>query len=251
MTVEEEKLLRLMVDLKAYIIVDEYSGMHAVHAGGDLRTRPIRWIEAGLFERLMTNQWIVRDRKGARVSDHMQRRILAREQDGAYVDPHRELETVTTYVPGGVKRPVTRNTKVTALERLARSRDTKGRLRLTAAEVEAGRQFAIDYDQSGMGFAATQDYERVHVDSGGMADGTERAIIHAMDRRKRVSEAISCLGPGLDRALIAVCCENWSIEKLEQAENWARNSGYTLLKFALGRLAEFYGTHVGEPVQRR
>lgn len=249
MTVEEEKLLRHMVSAKAYIVLDEFGDMYPIHAGGNKRSRAKRWIEKSMFKRMLRMQWLVHDGGAVRVSDALQMRILNPET--AHADQHRDMSDDTVYVDEGVKRHVARNQGATALQRLARRRDPKGRLRLSPAEVEAGQQFAKDYAMSGIGNVSAQTYDSLRVDGGSSHDGAERAIINSMDRRKRVSEAIACLGPGLDRAVIAVCCENWSVEHVERSEQWARSSGFTILKLALERLAKFYGTHPGEPAQRK
>lgn len=134
------------------------------------------------------------------------------------------------------------NHRLTTLEQVARMRLPSGASYLSKAQVEAGQQFAKDYALAGLGHVATQNYDFV---PGGSGNRAEDAMISRMDRRRRVNEAISCLGPGLERAAVTICCEDWSLIQLEQRENWAKGAGANILKLALDRLVKFYGTEAG------
>lgn len=216
--------------------------------GGDRRCRPVRWVERDRVDRLLRDERL-ETRDNMIVVARKTVRAIRRGELKAELNSQTELEPGESYTPDGVMRPVRRNRNVSVLRRLARRRDSYGNPVITTAELEAGEQFARDYALAGKGYVATQDYSGVHVD-GGAVDGAENAIISRIDRRRRLSEAISCLG-GLDRILVAVCCEDRTLQDVEYTEQWAKNSGQTVLKLALQRMVQFYGTVPGECQRKR
>lgn len=241
MTLEEDKILRLMLREKAVIDLTNPGDIYPAFPRGDRRKRPVFWIEKHMLDRLVTLGGIEVCDGNACITERMKTRLTG----GTHAGAHRDMEEREIYTPAGSLRSARVNHRTSALRSLARKCTAAGEPFLSKARVEAGEQFARDYDGGGMGFVATQAYDRAGVDSTFRADGQEMAIISRMDRRKRVSEAIACLGPGLDRAAIAVCCENFSTEQLEKTENWTRHSGRTVLILALDRLVAFYGTLPG------
>lgn len=240
MTLEEDALLRLMMRENAVIDLESPGDIFPAFQGGDRRKRPVFWIEKFMLDRLVTLGGIMRDEGKARISARMKARFCA-----GSAGAHRDMEERDVYTPDGVSRRARVNHRTSALRSLARKCDTYGEPILSAAQVEAGEQFAKDYALGGLGFTGTQNFENPGVDGAFRADAQENAIISRMDRRKRVSEAISCLGAGLDRAVIAVCCDGTSMGELERTEKWAKNSGRTILTFGLDRLVAFYGTMPG------
>lgn len=247
MTLEEDNLLRLMMRENAVIDLSNPGDIFPAFQGGDRRKRPVFWIEKFMLDRLVALGGIARDDGKARISAAMKARFGAAGTGGA----HRDLEEREVYTPDGALRRARVNHRTSALRSLARKCDSFGQPLLSAAQVEAGEQFAKDYALGGMGFTGTQNFESPAVDGAFRADAQENAIISRMDRRKRVSEAISCLGAGLDRAVIALCCEGTSMGELERTEKWARNSGRTILVLGLDRLVAFYGTEPGVRAAKR
>lgn len=241
MTLEEDNLLRLMIGENAMIDVASPGDIYPAFPRGDRRKRPVFWIEKFMLERLEQMGAVKRHEGKASVTAATCARFSVDQGAGA----HGDMEEREIYMPDGTARPARINHRTSALRSLARRCDASGQPLLSNAQVEAGEQFAKDYTLGGLGFTATQNYDAAGVDGAFRADAQENAIISRMDRRKRVSEAISCLGPGLDRAVIAVCCDGSSTEQLERTEKWIKNSGRTILMLGLDRLVAFYGTEPG------
>lgn len=246
MTFEEDNILRLMIREHAIIDLSSSSDVYPAFPRGDRRKRPVFWIEQVMLDRLVKlGGIVVRARKG-QISEPMKARFNGLQGCGAHTD----FEDKEIYTPQGSVRKTRINHRVSPLRSLARKCDAAGRPFLSNAQVEAGEQFAKDYHLGGLGFTPTQNYERTGGSGVFRHNSVENAVISRMDRRKRVSEAISCLGTGLDKAVIAVCCDSLSTVELEQNERWAKNSGLTVLILALDRLVSFYGTLPGDGSQR-
>jgi hypothetical protein len=130
---------------------------------------------------------------------------------------------------------------------LARKRGRDGRLILTAAQVEAGRRLALDYAQAGAGHLSTQKYDAAGIDGGRKTDAQETQILSRITAKTRLTAARAALGDGLERAVIAVCCHEESLESVERAERWVKSSGLSILKIGLQRLVKLYGTEAGRP----
>lgn len=237
MTRDEQQLIQTLLQHQAEFASAGFGNIHAAYPRGNRRCKPVCWIENETLTRMLGNGWLERKNNMVKVSAAVTKNFTGEGNAASY-----RPDTPTLGAP-----PMHR---LSALQRIARQTLPGGRPALTAAQVEAGQQFARDYAGAGMGVVATQNYEAAGVDGGDRRGRAEDAIIHRMDRRKRVCEALSCLGPGLDRALIAVCCEDWTIEHLERSEKWAKYTGRTVLSLALDRLVDFYGTRPGE-YQRR
>lgn len=246
MSLEDERLVKRLTHMDARVDVSTDVDCYPAFPKGNRRRKPVCWIERGTLQRLVNCDILTRKNGQVSVSKRYQKKFKAREDVGDKAAQHRDMETREIYTPDGVIRKARINRRVSVLRSIARKRLPGGANLLSPAQVEAGEQFAKDYTLSGMGFVTAQDFTRAEVDGGFNPAAQENAIISRMDRRKRVNEATSCLGPGLDRAVIAVCCEDWSLDQLERTENWARHSGVTILKLALDRLAQFYGTVPGE-----
>ncbi len=246
MTLEEDTLLRLMMREHAVIDLSEAGDIFPAYPNGDRRRKPVFWIERCMLEHLSQLGGLTELEGRARLSNAMKARFNGHSPVSTAAGAHHDMGRDQVYMPDGRAQSVRKNHRISVLRSLARKCTASGQPILSAAQLEAGEQFARDYVLGGLGFTASQGFERPHVDGGFRHDAQENAIISRMDRRRRVSEAISCLGPGLDRALIAVCCDGVSTEQLERTEKWSKNSGRTVLILALDRLVAFYGTLPGE-----
>ncbi len=244
MSIDDEKILRLMARGDAMIDTSVPGRILPAYPKGNRRRKPLFWIENSTLSKFLSAGILQRKSNMAALSDDSKRRFGRPEMTGQ-AGQHRDLETRDIYTPCGAERPAQVNHRTSALRALARKRNAAGEPILTPAQVEAGEHFARDYNLGGLGYVATQNYDYTGADNTSGHGAQEAALITRMDRRRRINEAISCLGPGLDRALIAVCCEDWSIEHLERTEKWSRHSGRTVLGLALDRLVVFYGTQPG------
>lgn len=73
---------------------------------------------------------------------------------------------------------------------------------------------------------------------GGLAEGPRAA-------RKRVSDALDDLGPGLSDVVMRVCCFLEGMESAEKRLGWSARSGKVVLKIGLQRLLHHYETRHG------
>lgn len=240
MTPADNRFFQTMAHHDGRVRRDRIQATYPVYPRGDRRKNPIGWIESDRLDDFLTEGTLVAANDGIR---------LAKPEEMALPDTASRDRIL--FSPKGSLRRARVNTKHSVLDILADWSDLSGQLYFTAYEIEAGQQFARDYIRGGMGRMATQNVAAPLVDNGRRDDSAEMRIINDMDRRRRVQEAIACLGAGLDSAAIAVCCENWSLDKLERTEKWAKNTGMTILKLALQRLSEFYGTIPGQRARTR
>lgn len=246
MTITSPKLLMRLASKKALIIEDKRGGCvtYAAYPGGDRRCRPISWISKDVFQTWLGSGVITADGKGWSVVPSAQSRGQI-SADNPHGRAHRTMETQTLRGDDGFYRPaqVNLNTR-SALRVLGLRRDSSGEAFLTAQELAAGEKFANDYARANFGKAQTQDYAHAGADIS-RVNTAENAAITAIDSRAQVNAAIEYVGPGLSRAVIAICGQEIGLEQMEKNEGWTRRSGRTVLKLGLQRLAEFYGTTAG------
>ncbi|MCF6221625.1 MAG: DUF6456 domain-containing protein [Robiginitomaculum sp.] len=246
-------MLQLMLDKRGVIMMTgTRRDAYAIVPRGDKRCRPVGWVADDLLAHLLAQGTIVEKGTSYILDPGYKRRCVvgkAHGMDTAYANQHRNLESCNIYHPDGIKRPVRINGHLSALTKLANSRDGSGQNFLQPNEIEAASCFAADYDRSMMAAISTQNYG----DTGGgkrSVNTAEHITLSALDARKRVMDALELVGPGLDKALTALCASDMTMGALEVSENWARGSGKTVLKLALSRLSEFYGCRPGASAKR-
>jgi len=238
------QILRRLLHHEAVICVNTGCDAMPAKAGGDKRKRPLFWVPVKDVQMLESYGALELHKGGYRVAKTAERR-LKHGRDGSADQQHYDLETREVYVQGGVKRKAAVNTRLTALDRLARRTNYDGRPLLDASLVEAGQRITRDYHASGHGLTATQRYDTAGGDDGGSRNGAEDQFIRAADAKARVHAAREAMGTGLDVAVITVCCLDQSLESVERAERWASGSGLTVLKLGLSKLSTHYGTIAG------
>ena len=247
----EMKLVRRLVADNGVIDVSTDTDALQVFPNGDRRRRAgVFWLPRESFKRLIAEDAICPSNKGYVVTPSLARRVRFAKSSkaGQSVDgQHYETEERDIYIPEGSVRKAAINRRTNALERLARKRGRDGRLILTAAQVEAGRRLALDYAQAGAGHLSTQKYDAAGIDGGRKTDAQETQILSRITAKTRLTAARAALGDGLERAVIAVCCHEESLESVERAERWVKSSGLSILKIGLQRLVKLYGTEAGRP----
>lgn len=215
---------------------------------GDRRKRPIAWLNRREFRSMCADGVFVPVGERFVLSKSFQARILtgaSSHSNDTFSAQHRNMETQNMFHPDGIERLTRRNTRGRALNVLKRMKAAQGQAFLSADEVEAAERFMRDYHNSGLGRLGNQSYDRVFVDGDNRKNTTEDIAIAQLDAKKKMNRALSALGPGLDKAVIAVCSDHGDLEALERKEGWAKNSGRTLVKLALARLSDFYGCKPG------
>ncbi len=243
------RIIRRIMEYKGLVDADTRSDACKVFPNGDRRKRPVFWLTDKEVRWLISEDALKRTAKGYIVTPSLARRIRL-GKDGA-LGQHQNCQEQDIYIPEGVIRKANVNTRANALERLARKKDRQGRLVLNAAEVEAGRRLAKDYALAGLRHVSTQNYMSAGADGGDRHGQQEDKILRSLTARTRLKAANSAMGEGLDKAVMAVCCHDESLESIERSERWVKSSGLTILKLGLSRLVKLYGTEAGvkhEPV---
>lgn len=122
---------------------------------------------------------------------------------------------------------------------LARRKDAAGRPWLDPREAAAGERLRDDFHRAGMIGRMTMSWDAGPRSRGGRGPGLEPAE-RARAAKARIAAALEAAGPGLRGILEQVCLAGSALEAAERALGLPRRSGKTLLKLALGRLADHY-----------
>lgn len=241
LTVSDRHLAQHLAANNAIIIRTERADAYPAYAFGDRRKRPLRWVSDESFRCLTSFGGLESVGQGYGIRHSFLRRL----KSGSHAGQHRAMEERELYLDSGVKRPVSLNTKMSALERLCATTDRDGEPLLSTAQEEAGRRLAKDYNRSGQGYVGTQNYQSAGADKTGYDGDVEDAQINRLDAAARLKAAKDAIGEGLDTAVMAVCCYDYQLDHVERAESWAAGSGLTVLKMGLTRLVKHYGTAAG------
>lgn len=122
---------------------------------------------------------------------------------------------------------------------LARRRDPQGRPWLSPAELAAGERLRDEFHRCGLVGRLTMDWSaqpRAGAGAGLRLDPAERAIA----AKARVRAALEAVGPQLSPILERICLHGSALQAAEQALGIPKRTGKTVLKLALGRLAQHY-----------
>jgi len=240
---EDMRIIHRILEHKG--LVDGKAQMDArkVFPNADRRKRPVFWLTDKEVRRLISEDALKLTAKGYIVKPSLARQIRLGKTVGTAQTA--KLEPQDIYIPAGVIRKANVNVRGNALERIARKKNRQGQFILSAAEIEAGRKLAKDYVLAGLGHISTQNYMSAGADGGDRNNAQEDKILRSMTARTRLKAAQSAMGDGLDRAVIAVCCRDESLDSVERAESWVKSSGLTILKLGLSRLVKLYGTEAG------
>lgn len=260
-------ILKRLVSQNAVIFPTAFSGAYAAYPNGDRRRRPICWLEAKQFKDIHSEGGLQSDGEGYRVkesalrkpqagsktaTDFNTRHYESTERDqSSHASKHRAMEEREQFVYGNSVRSISVNTRLSPLRALSKARPGQAQKILSIAEVEAGEQFARDYEFANMNSVSTQNYESTPTIKGKSFTGSGLTD-NRIDARNRVMDALTAMGPGLDRVVTSVCVNELSLERLERTEDWMKGGGFTVLKLGLQRLVNFYGTEAGrKPLPNR
>jgi len=107
-------------------------------------------------------------------------------------------------------------------------------------EMEAGDRLRADYTLSTLYQRTTQSWDMTfHQD--GNSPSHDSMPLAKLQAKDRVMAALSAVGTGMDRLLMAVCIHEETMGAIERRFGWGQRSGKTVLKLALRQLAEHYG----------
>lgn len=133
---------------------------------------------------------------------------------------------------------------------LARRRDRDGKPFLEDALVRAGERLREDFELAQMGENIAQNWDSfltAGVDSNSRGDG--QATRGPGAARRRVEQALSDLGPGLNDVALRCCCYLEGLEEAEKRMGWSARSGKIVLRIALQRLRRHYEATKSEDQQ--
>lgn len=133
------------------------------------------------------------------------------------------------------------NLSESPLAGLARRKGADGKPFLTLDLVQAGEKLREDFERAQMGPRVAQNWDRFltggdrggFLSDSGLAEGPRAA-------RKRVSDALDDLGPGLADVVMRVCCFLEGMESAEKRLGWSARSGKIVLRIGLQRLLRHY-----------
>ncbi len=255
-------LLRRLAEPEAFLLVGEGAPRGGVFCRSNGHAKPIALVEVAHAAELVRRDWIQPVATGSASTRYKLteagraalKRLLAAEaaaRQGPGLAEAPSPFRLQHQIPGTrleaaeaggapVARPV--NIAESPLGWLARRKGADGRGFLTAAEVEAGERLRSDFEAAQMGPRITQDWSAFLTPaSRGTGSAAREPAMGPEAARRRVSGALSALGPGLADAALRVCCFLEGLESCEKRMGWSARSGKVVLKIALGRLAEHYG----------
>ncbi len=244
----EAFILRAMMKSSAVIVKDGAMGTqsYSAYPRGDKRKRPVCFVPADILQRFVADGLCVETKRGFEVVESAVKRAR-----GGHSAQHRDMAPEVMTDEHGRFRVAQINRRTRApLERLMRRKTSTGDGILSSAEIEAGYRLARDYERSTLSVSVTQKYDNIG-GSSGHARGPEDASLAAIDARARYLDALEILGPGLDRVVSGICCKQKDMMHIERDEGFARDTGLSVLKLGLQRLAQHYGTIAGVSPARR
>lgn len=253
----DRRILRCMVEIQAVVFDDGAQDILPVYARGDRRTKPAEWMTRESFLRLRGLGDLVPLRNGNNnsngygVAAGAAKRVTNPVPQRALSEQHLGRAARDIYTPDHVVRSVRISKTGSSLRRLSRQKHGDGTPVLSPAMIEAGERFARDYARAHGGDITTQNYGAPMIEGGdGPGDKAAAKMAHQIDASGRLARAVAAMGGGLDRVVIAVCCNDYDLAKLERDEKWAVRSGMVVLQLGLSRLVDFYGTVPGARADR-
>ncbi|MEM8551654.1 MAG: DUF6456 domain-containing protein [Pseudomonadota bacterium] len=172
------------------------------------------------------------------------RRALSTGADDPYraQHQHRVVRAIDgSAVAGNAKlSTATANAAESPLAWLATRKGRGGAPLVSDTQRRAGERLAGDFARGHQRSRVTQSWDASGVRGSSRRDGIS-VQEGASAARSRVERALSAVGPGLNDALVAICCEELGLEAAEKKFGWPARSGKLVLSLALDRLATHYG----------
>lgn len=174
------------------------------------------------------------------ISEHDCEKNGFAEAPAIFADQHRETEIREMGpITAGKKKRVRFNFAESPLTAIARRKGKDGNPYLNNELIAAGERLREDFELSQIGPSVAQNWD--HFLTGGMRGSFGSGGNDSQDQaRKRVSDALSELGPGLADVVLRICCFLEGIEQAEKRMGWSARSGKIVLKIALQRLSRHY-----------
>lgn len=126
-----------------------------------------------------------------------------------------------------------------AIAWLATRKDQSGRPWLTPAEIAAGERLTLEAELAQSGPSLTMRWDALPRASGGSSARIEPGD-RALNAGRRLEDALAAVGPRLRPFLVSVCVQGSALAEAERAHGLRKRQGRTMLKQALGALADHY-----------
>lgn len=206
---------------------------HAVFASADRRRRPLARVSTAQLARAEAGGWLARRGAGHVLSATGY--VTLRDMDDTPASGRRTLEDRPVIREDGRIETVTANAREGALGKWADA--------LAAAERNAAERFLADYHRSSLAQSVTRNWSPTAPRRGeGARRGPEDAALGAIAAKDRVMDTLDALGPTFARIVEAMLIREESLAAMERRFGWGRRTGGTVVRLALARLAEIYGT---------
>jgi len=258
---EARRVLRRLCETGAVLAInaglDKAVVLRITDQGAPIRTAVVDQDVAQIFA---LKDWIAIKRKG-RVTTYeithagrgALKRLVADEKSSRepvagfaeaatpFADQHRDLGGRKIPNAEGRVQPVRFNLAESPLAVLARRKEKDGSYFLTPEMVDAGERLREDFELAQMGPKVGQNWDRFLASGGRGSFQTDGGIAQGPSAaRKRVSEAMDALGPGLRDIVLRICCFLEGFESAEKRMGWSARSGKVVLRIALTQLERHY-----------
>ena len=242
---ESDAVLAASVDMDQAVVLRMKEGM------------PVRTatVSRGVAQAFALKDWISCTQKG-RVHQYvitsagraaLKRLIKAHKNDETiepldpFADQHRDWGTCNLPEPDSNRpRRMRINMAESPLLALSRRKDRSGKPFLSRDLVIAGERLREDFELAQMGAKVAQNWDRFLTGGTRGSFGGRGPAEGPSAARKRVSEALDVLGPGLSDVVLRCCCHLEGLEAAEKRMGWSARSGKIVLRIALQRLAQHY-----------
>ncbi|MEM6972536.1 MAG: DUF6456 domain-containing protein [Pseudomonadota bacterium] len=263
---EGRRLLRRLCEPGSFLLVANGASKAGIFCAANQHRKPIAMLPVGLAAAFLRHDWIRIARHTDcsvryRITDvgrAFLRRAIAEDSEKRRAGDGPQPSTISPFsaqhqeegagiVPDPVDGTLVRrrvNLAESVIGWLAKRRGPDGTPYLTPAEVEAGERLRSDFERAQMAPSITQDW-RAFLTPGDKLAGNSPARGPAegpAEARARLAKALETLGPGLADVALRVCCFLEGLEACEKRFGWSSRSGKVVLKLALQRLADHYGT---------
>ncbi|PWJ20391.1 DUF6456 domain-containing protein [Jannaschia seohaensis] len=177
------------------------------------------------------------------LGESLERKVASRgmaEAPSPFLTQHMDLGEKVVTMPGVAEASLRINLSESPLGALARKRDKDGKPFLPMPLVAAGERLREEFERAQMGPRVGQNWDRFLAAGERGAMGASDPVSGPEAARKRVSDALRALGPGLGDVVLRVCCFLEGLEAAEKRMGWSARSGKIVLRIALQRLADHY-----------
>ncbi|MCP5072350.1 MAG: helix-turn-helix domain-containing protein [Rhodobacteraceae bacterium] len=162
------------------------------------------------------------------------------EAPSAFSEQHKEWgERSVSESDSPQPRKLRVNLSESPLTTLARKKDKSGKPFLSPELLAAGEQLREDFELAQMGPRIAQNWERF-LTAGDRRNYAPSAGGGNVSAQRRLSDALTALGPGLGDIVMRCCCFLEGMELAEKRMGWSARSGKIVLRIALQRLHLHY-----------